>query len=111
MRISDQSLGRWGVRQAACHLSRQRRGGGALAAGVASGDGYTGVYVLSDKPSTLDLQLTGPAGWTQANHVVSSGAGGGGKGPAAVDKRNQELPCPHCDRVFKQVPCRKRGPC
>ena len=47
--------------------------------------------------------LTGPAAWLQANHVVSSGAGGGGKGPAAVDKRNQELPCPHCDRVFKQV--------
>ena len=39
----------------------------------------------------------------QANHVVSSGAGGGGKGPAMVDKRNAELPCPHCDRVFKQL--------
>ena len=33
----------------------------------------------------------------------SGGSGGGTKGPAMVDKRNQELPCPHCDRVFKQV--------
>lgn len=34
----------------------------------------------------------------------SSGGGGGGtKGPALLDKRGEELPCPHCDRVFKQV--------
>lgn len=24
------------------------------------------------------------------------------QGPAILDKRNQELPCPHCNRVFKQ---------
>lgn len=24
------------------------------------------------------------------------------QGPSKVDKRNQELPCPHCDRIFKQ---------
>lgn len=24
------------------------------------------------------------------------------QGPATVDKRNQELACPHCDRIFKQ---------
>ena len=39
----------------------------------------------------------------RAAHVYSGGGGGGTKGPAVVDKRNQELPCPHCDRVFKQV--------
>lgn len=34
----------------------------------------------------------------------SSGASGGAnKGPAVVDKRNQVLECPHCDREFKQV--------
>ena len=34
----------------------------------------------------------------------SSGAGGGAnKGPAVVDKRNQVLECPHCEREFKQV--------
>ena len=32
-----------------------------------------------------------------------SGGGGGTKGPAKVDKRTQELQCPHCERVFKQV--------
>jgi hypothetical protein len=39
------------------------------------------------------------------NHVYSSGAGGGmGKGPSVVDKRlGKELPCPYCDRIFKQV--------
>ncbi|PRW33164.1 P-loop containing nucleoside triphosphate hydrolase isoform A [Chlorella sorokiniana] len=37
-----------------------------------------------------------------ANKVFSSGGGGGSKGPAVVDKRGQELPCPHCDRIFKQ---------
>eukprot|EP00208_Stichococcus_sp_RCC1054_P007321 CAMPEP_0206144812 /NCGR_PEP_ID=MMETSP1473-20131121/25453_1 /ASSEMBLY_ACC=CAM_ASM_001109 /TAXON_ID=1461547 /ORGANISM="Stichococcus sp, Strain RCC1054" /LENGTH=226 /DNA_ID=CAMNT_0053540783 /DNA_START=230 /DNA_END=907 /DNA_ORIENTATION=+ len=37
------------------------------------------------------------------NHVVSSGGGGGMKGPATVDKRlGAEMPCPYCDRVFKQ---------
>lgn len=39
----------------------------------------------------------------KAAKVFSSGGGGGTKGPAVVDKRNQELKCPHCDRVFKQV--------
>ena len=39
----------------------------------------------------------------KAQHVYSSGGGSGGKGPAILDKRNQELPCPHCDRTFKQV--------
>ena len=39
----------------------------------------------------------------KAAKVFSSGGGGGTKGPAVVDKRNQELTCPHCDRVFKQV--------
>lgn len=42
-----------------------------------------------------------------ASHVLcccSSGASGGAnKGPAVVDKRNQVLQCPHCDRDFKQV--------
>ena len=34
----------------------------------------------------------------------SSGASGGSnKGPAVIDKRNQVLECPHCDREFKQV--------
>ena len=56
--------------------------------------------------SLVEGWLRCPAVRMQANHVVSSGAGGGGKGPAAVDKRNQEMPCPHCDRVFKQVPSR-----
>lgn len=32
----------------------------------------------------------------------SSGGGGGSKGPSTLDKRNEEHPCPHCDRVFKQ---------
>eukprot|EP00887_Chlorella_sp_A99_P002300 scaffold10.g2300.t1 len=38
-----------------------------------------------------------------ANKVFSSGGSGGAKGPSVVDKRGQELPCPHCDRVFKQA--------
>lgn len=38
----------------------------------------------------------------KAAKVFSSGAGGGAKGPATVDKRGQELQCPHCDRIFKQ---------
>ncbi|CAG9465122.1 unnamed protein product [Pedinophyceae sp. YPF-701] len=38
----------------------------------------------------------------KAAKVFSRGGGGGTKGPAVVDKRNQELPCPHCDRIFKQ---------
>ena len=37
-----------------------------------------------------------------ANKVFTSGGGGGSKGPSVVDKRGQELPCPHCDRIFKQ---------
>ncbi|KAA6421632.1 MAG: putative ATP-dependent RNA helicase DHX57 [Trebouxia sp. A1-2] len=37
-------------------------------------------------------------------HVYSSGASGGAnKGPAVIDKRNQVLDCPHCDRTFQQV--------
>ena len=31
-----------------------------------------------------------------------SGGGGGTKGPSVIDKRNQELPCPYCERIFKQ---------
>ncbi len=43
------------------------------------------------------------------NHVVSSGGCGGMKGPATVDKRlGAELPCPYCDRIFKQVPRQPR---
>jgi ATP-dependent RNA helicase DHX57 len=38
-----------------------------------------------------------------ANKVFSSGGGGGTRGPATVDKRGQELACPHCERVFKQA--------
>ena len=38
-----------------------------------------------------------------ANATCSSGGGGGTKGPAVIDKRNQELPCPHCERTFKQA--------
>jgi hypothetical protein len=30
------------------------------------------------------------------------GSGGGTKGPAVVDKRKQEYPCPYCDRIFQQ---------
>ncbi|KAL4527192.1 hypothetical protein Ndes2526B_g09099 [Nannochloris sp. 'desiccata'] len=37
-----------------------------------------------------------------AAKVFSSGGGGGSKGPSVIDKRNQELECPHCDRIFKQ---------
>jgi ATP-dependent RNA helicase DHX57 len=37
-----------------------------------------------------------------ANKVFSGGGGGGTKGPATLDKRGQELACPHCERVFKQ---------
>jgi len=36
-------------------------------------------------------------------HIYGSGGGGGTKGPAAVDKRGEEKPCPYCDRVFKQA--------
>lgn len=37
-------------------------------------------------------------------NCCSSGASGGAnKGPAVIDKRNQVLECPHCDREFKQV--------
>lgn len=38
----------------------------------------------------------------KAAKVFASGGGGGTKGPATVDKRGQELQCPHCDRTFKQ---------
>lgn len=41
---------------------------------------------------------------TSLLYCCSSGASGGSnKGPAVVDKRNQVLECPHCDREFKQV--------
>ena len=36
------------------------------------------------------------------NKVFTSGGGGGSKGPSVIDKRGQELQCPHCQRVFKQ---------
>ena len=45
----------------------------------------------------------------KAAKVFSSGGGGGTKGPSVLDKRNQELPCPHCDRVFKQARRKRRG--
>ena len=32
----------------------------------------------------------------------SGGSGGGTKGPSVVDKRNQQLQCPYCERVFQQ---------
>ncbi len=36
--------------------------------------------------------------------TCSSGASGGAsKGPAVLDKRNQVLECPHCDRTFQQI--------
>lgn len=35
-------------------------------------------------------------------HFARSGGGGSSKGPAKVDKRNQEVKCPHCDKVYKQ---------
>mmetsp|Transcript_1959 Transcript_1959/g.4604 ORF Transcript_1959/g.4604 Transcript_1959/m.4604 type:complete len:378 (-) Transcript_1959:495-1628(-) len=35
-------------------------------------------------------------------HVYSHGSGGGTKGPPIIDKRNQEIQCPLCDRIFKQ---------
>lgn len=41
----------------------------------------------------------------QLHHICcrSGAAGGANKGPAVVDKRNQTLECPHCDRSFQQV--------
>lgn len=36
-------------------------------------------------------------------HIYSGGSGGGTKGPEKLDKRNEEKPCPYCDRTFKQV--------
>lgn len=39
----------------------------------------------------------------KAAKVFSSGGGGGTKGPSVIDKRNQEMQCPHCDRAFKQA--------
>ena len=38
----------------------------------------------------------------KAAKVFASGASGGSKGPSVIDKRNQELKCPHCERIFKQ---------
>lgn len=38
----------------------------------------------------------------KAAKVFASGATGGSKGPSVIDKRNQELKCPHCERIFKQ---------
>jgi hypothetical protein len=46
----------------------------------------------------------------KANHVAASGAiAGANKGPAKVDKRNQELPCPFCDKVYTQAQVRVAG--
>jgi ATP-dependent RNA helicase DHX57 len=39
----------------------------------------------------------------KANHVVSSGAGGGTRGPKKVDKSHDELKCPYCDKVYTQA--------
>ena len=36
-------------------------------------------------------------------HCSSGASGGANKGPAVIDKRNQVLECPHCDRTFQQV--------
>ncbi len=33
----------------------------------------------------------------------SGASGGANKGPAVIDKRNQVLDCPHCDRTFQQI--------
>jgi len=35
--------------------------------------------------------------------IFSSGAAGCGGSAQKIDKRDIEFPCPHCDRVFKQV--------
>ena len=39
----------------------------------------------------------------KAAKVFTAGGGGGTKGPSVIDKRNQELKCPHCERIFKQT--------
>jgi hypothetical protein len=51
-------------------------------------------------------KITDLAAKKKAAHIVSSGSGGGTRGPSVVDKRNIELQCPHCDRTFKQVGAR-----
>ncbi len=33
----------------------------------------------------------------------SSGGGGGTKGPSVIDKRGQEIKCPHCERTYTQA--------
>ncbi|KAG1678531.1 hypothetical protein FOA52_014565 [Chlamydomonas sp. UWO 241] len=37
-----------------------------------------------------------------ANKIFSSAGGGGGKGPATIDKRGQEVKCPYCDKIYKE---------
>ena len=39
----------------------------------------------------------------KANHVAASGAGGGTKGVSIIDKRGQEVKCPHCDKTYVNV--------
>jgi len=34
--------------------------------------------------------------------MLSAGGGGGTKGPSILDKRGQEVKCPHCDKVYTQ---------
>eukprot|EP00803_Ostreobium_quekettii_P004271 evm.model.scf_905.2 EVM.evm.TU.scf_905.2 scf_905:10452-23846(+) len=38
----------------------------------------------------------------KAARIFSSGCGGGTRGPSVVDKRGQEVNCPHCGKIFKQ---------
>ena len=54
---------------------------------------------IRSTPATADCNTR------QLYHIrCRSGAGGGAnKGPAVIDKRNQILECPHCDRTFQQV--------
>jgi hypothetical protein len=61
-----------------------------------------GAWRLKRRPLQLPGWLT-PVGSTCC---CSSGGGGGSKGPAVVDKRNQEEQCPYCDR---RVPARGAG--
>jgi len=64
------------------------------------------VYTCGAGRRALPVWLAG-APWSAPGRSLPcerrSGGGSGGKGPAVVDKRNQELACPHCDRTFKQA--------
>jgi ATP-dependent RNA helicase DHX57 len=53
--------------------------------------------MCSPSPATTHFQLP-----FFSIHTCRSGGGGGSKGPSIIDKRNQELQCPHCQRIFKQ---------